>query len=97
MFFVAAATDPARTVKPPHVAESAFSMECALDHWHDLRNEAGVVTGHVILGRIKMFQTVCASLYDVTDMQKEFIFGPEDNMKVLPEKLRAVSRLGGVT
>jgi hypothetical protein len=29
--------------------------------------------------------------------QKEFIFDPEDKMKVLAEKLRPVSRLGGIT
>jgi hypothetical protein len=29
--------------------------------------------------------------------QKEFLFDPEDNMKVMPEKLRPVSRLGGIT
>ncbi|WWC99987.1 hypothetical protein V866_006896 [Kwoniella sp. B9012] len=73
------------TVKPPHVAESAFSMECGLEHWYDLKNDEGKITGHVILGRIKRFQA------------KDFLFDPLEPMKVLPEKLRAVSRLGGVT
>ncbi|WWC58902.1 uncharacterized protein I303_101447 [Kwoniella dejecticola CBS 10117] len=74
-----------RTVKPPHVAESAFSMECRLEHWYDLKNDDGKVTGHVILGRINCFQA------------KDFLFDPAEPMKVLPERLRAVSRLGGVT
>ncbi|WVW82638.1 hypothetical protein I302_104649 [Kwoniella bestiolae CBS 10118] len=73
------------TIRPPHVAESAFSMECKLEHWYDLKNDEGKVTGHVILGRIKCFQA------------KDFLFDPSEPMKVLPERLRAVSRLGGVT
>lgn len=86
-----------RSVKPPHVAESAFNMECTLDHWHDLKNDEGNTTGHIILGRIRRFQTVSAgSRKMLLTCQKDFLFG-EDPMKVLPEKLKAVSRLGGVT
>lgn len=42
-------------------------MECALDHWHDLKNDDGKVTGHVILGRIKRFQTVSAKCADMAE------------------------------
>ncbi|KAL7418261.1 hypothetical protein Q5752_007127 [Cryptotrichosporon argae] len=73
------------TVRPPHVAESAFSMECSLVHWYDIFTDEGVRSNTVVFGRIKRFQA------------KEFVFDPEDPMKVLPDKIRSVSRLGGVT
>jgi hypothetical protein len=72
-------------------------MECSLIHWYDLKNDAGQVTGHVILGRIQMFQAVSRVSSTNADKQKDFIFDKQDRLKVLPEKLRAVSRLGGVT
>jgi flavin reductase (DIM6/NTAB) family NADH-FMN oxidoreductase RutF len=42
-------------VQPPHVAESAFSMECVLQHHYDMTSDDGKRTGTVILGRIKRF------------------------------------------
>ncbi|KAK4688466.1 hypothetical protein P7C73_g1655, partial [Tremellales sp. Uapishka_1] len=92
------------TIKAPHVAESAFSMECTLAHWHEIKNDAGKVTSTVILGRIRRIQVV--GLYEPISRQgtvwlnaarqKEFVLDPEDPMKVLLEKLRPVSRLGGI-
>ncbi|WWD18163.1 hypothetical protein CI109_102612 [Kwoniella shandongensis] len=76
---------PSETVKPPHVAESAFSMECELSHDHTLIGDSGKPSQAVILGRIKRFQV------------KEFVLDPDDQMKVLTEKLRPVSRLGGIS
>ncbi|RSH80777.1 hypothetical protein EHS25_007113 [Saitozyma podzolica] len=73
------------TVRPPHVAEAAFSMECSLVHWYEVKTDEGKLANTVVLGRVKRFQA------------KEFLFDPSDPMKVQPEKLRAVSRLGGVT
>ncbi|WVR05620.1 hypothetical protein IAU60_002642 [Kwoniella sp. DSM 27419] len=73
------------TVKPPHVAESAFSMECTLEHWHDLIGDDGQPSHSVVLGRVKRFQV------------KEFVLDPNDPFKVLTEKLRPVARLGGIT
>ncbi|KAK8865654.1 hypothetical protein IAR55_000799 [Kwoniella newhampshirensis] len=76
---------PSETVKPPHVAESAFSMECELLHDYDLIGDQGKPTQSVILGKVKRFQV------------KEFVLDPEDQMKVMTEKLRPMSRLGGIT
>ncbi|WVQ88551.1 hypothetical protein IAS59_002286 [Cryptococcus gattii] len=76
---------PSETVKPPHVAESAFSMECEVLHWYDLIGDKGQPTQAVILGKIKRFQV------------KEFVLDPEDQMKVLTERLRPMSRLGGIS
>ncbi|ODO07382.1 flavoprotein oxygenase [Cryptococcus wingfieldii CBS 7118] len=73
------------TVSPPHVAESAFSMECEVSHWHDLVGSQGKTTSSVILGRIKRFQV------------REFVVDPEDPMKIRTEQLRPVSRLGGIS
>lgn len=99
--------DPIRTVKPPHVAESAFSMECTLQHWYELRTDDGTLSNTVILGLVKRFQAVCfSSILAILAIrkgqqadipQKEFIFDKDDDMKVAPEKLRPVSRLGGIT
>ncbi|KIR30564.1 hypothetical protein I307_03675 [Cryptococcus deuterogattii 99/473] len=69
---------PSETVKPPHVAESAFSMECEVLHWYDLIGDKGQHTQAVILGKIKRFQVA-------------------NQMKVLTEKLRPMSRLGGIS
>ncbi|WVQ71070.1 hypothetical protein IAR50_000595 [Cryptococcus sp. DSM 104548] len=73
------------TVSPPHVAESAFSMECEVSHWHDLIGSSGKTTGSVILGRVKRFQV------------REFVLDPGDPMKVRTEQLRPISRLGGIS
>ncbi|WVW80391.1 hypothetical protein I302_102372 [Kwoniella bestiolae CBS 10118] len=43
------------TVKPPHVAESAFSMECHLHHAHELQDDEGNPTHLIILGRVREF------------------------------------------
>ncbi|WRT65931.1 uncharacterized protein IL334_002882 [Kwoniella shivajii] len=76
---------PSETIKPPHVAESAFSMECTLEHFHELIGDEGKPTHSVVLGRIKRFQV------------KEFVLDPNDPFKVMTEKLRPMSRLGGIT
>ncbi|OXG90694.1 flavoprotein oxygenase [Cryptococcus neoformans D17-1] len=73
------------TVRPPHVAESAFTMECEVLHWYDLIGDKGKPTQAVVLGKIKRFQV------------KEFVLDPQDQMKILTEKLRPMSRLGGIS
>ncbi|WWC88130.1 uncharacterized protein L201_003034 [Kwoniella dendrophila CBS 6074] len=73
------------TVKPPHVAESGFSMECTLEHFHEVIGDNGKPSHSVILGRVKRFQV------------KEFVLDPNDPFKVLTEKLRPIGRLGGIT
>jgi flavin reductase (DIM6/NTAB) family NADH-FMN oxidoreductase RutF len=45
-------------VKPPHVGESAFSMECEVMHWYDMKSDDGNVSGTVIIGRVKRFHVV---------------------------------------
>jgi flavin reductase (DIM6/NTAB) family NADH-FMN oxidoreductase RutF len=85
-----------RTVKPPHVAEAAFSMECELVHKYEVRQDSGALSNTVVFGRVKRFHCVSRAC-DRSDAQKEFIFDKSDPMRILPEKLQAVSRLGGVT
>jgi hypothetical protein len=78
-------------------------MECTLQHWYELRTDDGTLSNTVILGRIRRMQTVgnsctrVACRFWLIHDQKEFIFDPSDPMKILPEKLRPVSRLGGIT
>lgn len=49
-----------RTVKPPHVAESAFSMECEVMHWYDIKTDNGDPANTVIIGRVKLMHVVSA-------------------------------------
>ncbi|GAA5917202.1 hypothetical protein JCM6882_002253 [Rhodosporidiobolus microsporus] len=71
------------TIKSPRVGESAFSMECVLDHHYHIHNDAGVRTGTMVLGRVKLFH-VRSDLVD-------------ENLIVDTNKLQPVSRLGGIT
>lgn len=74
------------TVSAPHVAESAFSMECKLAHKYVMHDDSGRETGTAFFGRITRFHV------------KEFALDKEDpGLKLAPEKLRIVSRLGGIT
>lgn len=50
-----------RVVKPPHVAESAFSMECELVHWYEVKQDDGTLSNTVVFGRVRRFHTVCHS------------------------------------
>ncbi|ORX40251.1 hypothetical protein BD324DRAFT_617068 [Kockovaella imperatae] len=74
-----------KMVKPPHVGESAFSMECRLEHWYDVKKDDGKIASTVILGRVLQFHG------------KEFVFDPNDPDRIMAEELRAVSRLGGIS
>ncbi|KAJ9101942.1 hypothetical protein QFC19_005023 [Naganishia cerealis] len=75
-----------KSVCPPHIAESAFSMECVLAHSYPMYNDSGKHTATAIFGQIKRFHV------------KEFVLDPEDSgWKLLPEKYRPISRLGGLT
>jgi flavin reductase (DIM6/NTAB) family NADH-FMN oxidoreductase RutF len=49
-----------RTIAPPHVGESAYSMECNVMHWYDMEDDNGKVTGTLIVGRVKRFHVVSA-------------------------------------
>ncbi|EKD00470.1 hypothetical protein A1Q2_05135 [Trichosporon asahii var. asahii CBS 8904] len=76
------------TVSVPHVAEAGVSLECELDRAETIKNDQGVVTQTVIFGRIRKAHV------------KESVLDPEQPSgayKVLTEKLRPVSRLGGVS
>ena len=71
-------------VKVPHVAESAFSMECRLMHHQTIENDAGETTQHVFIARVLKFHI------------KEHVIDPDDpDIKILPEKFKVVARLGG--
>lgn len=54
-----------RTVKPPHVAEAAFSMECELVHWYEVKQDNGALSNTVVFGRVKRFHTVRRILDDL--------------------------------
>ncbi|GAA5969264.1 hypothetical protein JCM11641_007532 [Rhodosporidiobolus odoratus] len=71
-------------IKSPRVGESAFSMECVLEHHYHLHNDSGARTGTVVLGRVKLFHV------------RNDIIDP-DSLIVDTGKLQPVSRLGGIT
>lgn len=76
---------PSEKVKPPHVAESAFSVECKLIHHHEWISKA---TG-------KPSGTLCI-VEGVNFHVREDVINEEFNI-IDPEKLKPVSRLGGIT
>ena len=97
-----------RVIKTPHVAESAFSMECELMHWYEIKNDAGESTNTVVLGRIRRFHVVrhlslpmfpagqsARAREKKTDEQNEYCFSG-DELKLAPEQLNAIARLGGI-
>lgn len=55
-----------RAVKPPYVAESAFSMECELSHLHDIKNDDGVAPYTLILGRVRRIHVVSGGILSLT-------------------------------
>ncbi|GAA5965049.1 hypothetical protein JCM8115_005697 [Rhodotorula mucilaginosa] len=71
-----------KTIKPPRVGESGFSMECVLEHHYHLHNDAGKRTGTVVLGRVKLFHVR-------SDLINDWLIDTD--------KLQPVSRLGGIT
>ncbi|KAK4055322.1 hypothetical protein OIV83_000605 [Microbotryomycetes sp. JL201] len=75
---------PSKLVKAPRVGESAFSMECKLQHHYHVINDDGVRTHTVVLGRVVRFHV----REDVID---------NESLLIDTSKLRAVSRLGGIT
>lgn len=75
-----------KTISVPHIAESAFSIECTLSHHHKLYTDDGTPSATVFLGRITRIHV------------KEFCLDPEDpGLRVDAEKLKIVSRLGGIS
>ncbi|GAA5918445.1 hypothetical protein JCM1841_003973 [Sporobolomyces salmonicolor] len=74
---------PSKTIKAPRVGESAFSMECELEHYYHLHNADQARTGTVVLGKVKLFHV----RDDVID----------DSLLVDTSKLKPVSRLGGIS
>ncbi|KAK6907590.1 hypothetical protein I203_101588 [Kwoniella mangroviensis CBS 8507] len=73
------------TIKPPHVGESAFSMECNLQHSYEVKDDQGNSTSLIILGRVRRFHI------------RESVLDPSDPFKILTEKLRPIGRLGGIS
>lgn len=100
---------PVRTVKPPHVGESGFSMECELMHWYDIASDNGDPANTVIIGRIRMMHVVSTLIFQSPALPSPYIFADEyqkeamledpkaESPMINPEKLRPVSRLGGIT
>lgn len=76
-------------------------MECELSHHHELINDDGKKTNTVVFGRVKRFHVVRVQLAQqqtpADKEQKEAVFDKDDNMKVLVERLKPMSRLGGIT
>ena len=79
------------------MAESAVSFECNLAHWHDLTGANGKTSNTVILGEITRIHVVRSPMSCHSDKQKEGVLNPENPLLVAPEKLRPISRLGGIT
>jgi flavin reductase (DIM6/NTAB) family NADH-FMN oxidoreductase RutF len=52
-----------RTIKVPHVAESAFSMECEVMHWYDVKTDKGDPANTVIIGRVRMMHVVSSIFF----------------------------------
>ncbi|KPV78299.1 uncharacterized protein RHOBADRAFT_50780 [Rhodotorula graminis WP1] len=75
---------PSKTIKPARVGESGFSMECVLEHSYDLKNDKGVRTGTMVLGRVQLVH----ARSDLIDRETLLV----DTAKLMP-----VSRLGGIT
>ncbi|KAM0793339.1 hypothetical protein ACM66B_000794 [Microbotryomycetes sp. NB124-2] len=73
-----------KVVKAPRVGESAFSMECKLQHHYHVINDDGIRTHTVVLGRVVRFHV----RGDIID---------KDTLLIDTAKLRPVSRLGGIT
>jgi len=68
-------------VKAPRVGESAVSMECKLLHHYPLKNDGGVITSNVFIGRIVAWH-----------IRKEII---NKDGSINTAALKPVSRLGG--
>lgn len=75
--------EPSQVVKPPRVKESAFSMECVLEHYYDMKDDEGRVTGTSLFGRVKLFHV------------REDVLQP--NYVIDQAKLQSMSRLGGIS
>ncbi|KAK9311620.1 hypothetical protein V1524DRAFT_458541, partial [Lipomyces starkeyi] len=76
---------PSIKVKPPHVAESAFSAECVLLNYQEFRSPS---TGKVT-GMLCVVEGVQFHVYEEGINEKKNAIGPGF--------LKPVSRLGGVT
>uniref|UniRef100_A0A061SEF3 Flavo protein oxygenase n=1 Tax=Tetraselmis sp. GSL018 TaxID=582737 RepID=A0A061SEF3_9CHLO len=78
---------PSLKVAPPRVKESSVHLECKLVHTYEVRNEYGVVTATIVIGRVVMFH-----------VHKE-VAGktPSGNVIVDFQRYKPVSRLGGNT
>ncbi|KAI9029242.1 hypothetical protein DFJ74DRAFT_616644 [Hyaloraphidium curvatum] len=74
---------PSKLVKPPRVAAAAFSMECTLHDIYQLKNDKGIVTTNVVIGRV-VGMHVKNAVYD------------KDKNRILLDKYKPVGRLGGV-
>jgi flavin reductase (DIM6/NTAB) family NADH-FMN oxidoreductase RutF len=75
------ATAPSRRVRVPRVARSPWSFEC--ETIHVVRTNPGVAGGgNVVIGRVLHLHVDDALL--------------DDHLRVDPEKLRAVGRMGGI-
>lgn len=77
-------------------------------HWYEIKNDAGESTNTVVLGRIRRFHVVRYPSLPIfparqsarveskkTDVQNEYCFSG-DELKLAPEKLNAIARLGGI-
>jgi len=81
-------------VEPPRVKESAYSMECELWKDIDLTKTDGTATGVLIIGLIKLIHVRNDILVHPDDASVDQGARP---FTIDPAKLRAVSRMGGIT
>lgn len=75
---------PGTLVRTPRVAEAALALECVVETILPFRNEAGDVTATMVVGKVVLVHV------------NKNVFDQEAGV-IVPERIKAVSRLGGNT
>jgi len=81
-------TLPCEIVKAPRLRQARVSMECKLVHKYEVKNDDGVHSTTIVMGRVVRFHIHDSVLQDGRD---------EDKPLVDLEKLQPVGRAGGIT
>ena len=69
-------------VAPPRIAEAAVQMECTVDHFHEIKNDAGRVSATSVFCRVRRFH-VADEVFD------------HDKQVVDFDRMGVIGRLGG--
>jgi len=81
-------TLPCEIVEAPRLRKARVSMECKLVHKYEVKNDDGVHSTTIVMGRVVRFHIHDSVLQDDRD---------EDKPLVVLEKLQPVGRAGGIT